>query len=179
MKVSQDPLLTNIPTEIWAAYPPNGLCVDLRVPGDRNSQDEPILHVIQAERIGPSNMATPQVIFFSERNLTGKSIKMDKDEKKLQGGFFVMNSAVQFANKGWIIYNDTRYRGAKYCFCSRGKDANGTNISLPFVKYNNQTLKIWSWKRDKENVCKCEANAWTQSLLFIIAATIMPFLSSR
>lgn len=176
MKASQNPSLTDISAETWAAYPPIGLCADLRITGDRNNPDAPLLQVIEAERIGPSDMATSQVIFFSERNLTGRSLKMYKGDKRLDDGFFVMKSAVQFGDQGWIVYNDTRYSGAGHCFCSRGKDVNGTNIALPFVRYNNQTLKIWSWKRDKGNACKCAANMWTQSLLLIFAGIAMSLL---
>lgn len=165
----------------FTTYAP-GLCLDSNLTYE-DSQNTPEgvqkinvtepFHVLKVERLGPLDMNTPQVLFFTEKDQGGVSITMDRDMSSFREGVFTMKSALQFANCGWMTFSKPAFVGEVYCFCTLGTFPNGTKVPRPFVTYD-QEIQIGSGRKDHDGVSKCGTNSGRkESVPAIIVLLVM------
>ncbi len=94
----------------YNSKPPQGFCED-RGP-DWGLADPENYRFIYADRKGPADMTTSQIIFYTERTFTGMEYVFDQSEtEKLPTGPVSVQSYMLFSNDPWIVYPEANFTG--------------------------------------------------------------------
>ncbi len=67
---------------------------------------------VKAERKGPTDMTTSQIIFYTTSRFDEREYEFDQDETKgLIYGPVLLRSIIQFSNDSWKVYHEKKFTG--------------------------------------------------------------------